>query len=540
MPGRPFPWEWAYAPGVAWDAPLPARTLGQVVAEAAAAYGDRTAIRYRDTAMGFAELHDRARRVVGMPEARDGIALLFGNTLHHPVAVFGAALAGVRVVMLSPLDAPRVIAHKLRDSGAKVLLTLAHDGLLKLAALLAPARLVVAEDSLWGAGPAEPPVPDGALRFSDWMAAPLPTALPGVQPDDVMLLQYTGGTTGMPKAAMLSHANLTVAMRMARVFANNAEDGPQRIIGVLPLFHIYAFTFVLLGQVDAGNEILLRPRFDADQALHDISVLRATGMPGVPTMWIALANHPRINQADLSSLRSCVSGGAPLPVEVAARFERLTGRRIGGGWGMTETAPAGTSQPTHPGAPQRAGTIGVPFPGVELRVVAMDDARRELPPGETGEIAIRGPNVMQGYWQRPEENGKSFVDGWFLTGDIGRMEADGFFYLTDRKKDMILSGGFNVYPRMIEEAVYEHPDVAECVVIGVADAYRGQSAKCFVALKPGRPELSLAALQAFLADKVGRHEMPVALEIRDELPKTPVGKLTKLPLVEQEQARAAR
>jgi long-chain acyl-CoA synthetase len=547
MGQRPFPWEWAYPPGVAWDVALPGRTLGQVVAEAAVAHGDRVAIRYRDTALSFSALYDRARRVAGvlaaLPEAQDGIALLCGNTLHHPVAVFGAALAGVRVVMLSPIDAPRVIAHKLRDSGAKVLLTLAHDGLLKLAALLAPARLIVAEDSVWGAGPAEPPVPEGATRFSEWMAAPLPSSLPEVRPDDVMLLQYTGGTTGIPKAAMLSHANLTIAMRMGRVMLTGKgleDDGPQRVVGVLPLFHIYAFTFLLLGNVDAGNEILLRPRFDADQALHDISVLKANSMPGVPTMWIALANHPEIDKADLSSLKSCVSGGAPLPVEVAARFERLTGRRIGGGWGMTETAPAGTSQPTHPGAPLRAGTIGIPFPGIELRVVAMDDARRELPPGGTGEIAIRGPNVMRGYWQRAEENAKVFVEDWFLTGDIGRMDADGFFYLTDRKKDMILSGGFNVYPRMIEEAVYEHPDVAECIVIGVADAYRGQSAKCFVSLKPGRGELTLAALQDFLRDKVGRHEMPVALEIREELPKTPVGKLTKLPLVEEEQARTAR
>ena len=414
------------------------------------------------------------------------------------------------------------------------MLTMAHPGLLQLAAALKPPVLVVADDGHWG-GEAGPAVPEGALRFEDWLAAPLPAALPSVQPDDVLLLQYTGGTTGMPKAAMLSHANITAAMGMALAVAP-PQEGPERVIGVLPMFHIFAFTYLLVANLYRGNEVLLRPRFDAEQTLHDIEVLKANAMAGVPTMWIALANHPRIDAADLSSLRSCVSGGAALPVDVAARFEKVTGRRIGVGWGMTETAPAGTTTPNYEGAPVRAGSIGIPMPGVELRIVAMDDPTRGLPPGEIGELAVRGANVMRGYWKRPPDG--VFVDGYFLTGDVGKMDADGFFTLTDRKKDMILSGGFNVYPRVIEEAVYEHPDVAECVVIGIADAYRGQSAKCFVSLKAGRAALTLEALQEFLRDKVGRHEMPVALELRDELPKTPVGKLTKLPLIDEENARA--
>jgi long-chain acyl-CoA synthetase len=226
---------------------------------------------------------------------------------------------------------------------------------------------------------------------------------------------------------------------------------------------------------------------------------------------------------------------------VAARFERLTGKGIGGGWGMTETAPAGTSMPGRADLPPRPGSIGVPLPGIEMRVAALGDPRRVLPPGETGEIAIRGPNVFQGYWNRPEETAAAFVEGgWFLTGDVGRMDPDGYFFLTDRKKDMILSGGFNVYPRVIEEAIYEHPDVAECVVVGVPDAYRGQSAKAFCTLKPGvAAPLTLEALREFLADRLGKHEMPVALEVREDLPRTPVGKLTKLPLIEEEAARAA-
>jgi long-chain acyl-CoA synthetase len=383
-------------------------------------------------------------------------------------------------------------------------------------------------------------VPEAVGQLEFWLAAPEPAALSAVSPEEVMLLQYTGGTTGLPKGAMLTHANLTAAVSQYVLW--NGGRGPEgerrlrRSIAVLPLFHIYAFTVVLLLNLREGNEILLRPRFDADQVLHDIETLKATDMAGVPTMWIALANHPEVDRRDLSSLTSVSSGGAALPVEVAARFERLTGMRLRGGWGMTETAPGGTVLPPEP---DRPGSIGIPLPGIEMRVVDMADPRRALPPGETGEIAIRGPNLFQGYWNRPEETRAAFTaDGFFLTGDMGRMAPDGFFTLTDRKKDMILSGGFNVYPRVIEEAIHEHPDVVECGVIGVPDEYRGQSAKAFVTLRPGAPALTLEALREFLSDRLGRHEMPVALELRDALPRTPVGKLSKLDLIEEE--RAAR
>lgn len=549
---RPHPWEAVYPPGLDWGAPIRTTALGALLEEGAAAWPDRVALRYRDTAITYPQLLSMARRVAGvlaaLPEAKDGVALLTGNTAFHPVAVLGAAMAGLRVVMLSPIDAPRTIAHKLRDSGARLLVTLAHEGLLKLAGALAGmgmvGRLAVGDDAHWGKGPPSAPVPEGALRIEDWLAAPEPAALPAVSPEDVALLQYTGGTTGLPKGAMLTHANLTAAAGAYAAWnGGSGPDGEQRVrrmIGVLPLFHIYAFTVDLLLTLQGGHELLIRARFDPDGALHDIEALKATDLCGVPTMWIALANHPRIDTADLSSLRSASSGGAPLPPEVAARFERLTGKRLGGGWGMTETAPAGTAVPGRPDLPPRPGSIGVPVPNVEMRIVAMDDPTRALPPGETGEIAIRGPNVFKGYWNRPEETARAFVEGgWFLTGDIGRMDPDGYFFLTERKKDMILSGGFNVYPSVVEAAIHEHPDVLEAAVIGIPDAYRGQSAKAFVTLRPGAAPLALEALQAFLAERVGRHEMPVALEIRAELPKTPVGKLTKLPLIEEEAAARA-
>jgi long-chain acyl-CoA synthetase len=304
---------------------------------------------------------------------------------------------------------------------------------------------------------------------------------------------------------------------------------------VLPLFHIYALTVVLLRSIQNGVEILLRLRFDARETLRDIEEKRATLFPGVPTMWIAINELPGVETHDFSSLRLVSSGGAPLPVEVAERLERIVGQRLTGGWGMTETSPAGTS--LLPGQANAPGLIGVPLPGIEMDVAALDDPHRVLPPGEIGELRIRGPNVTAGYWKRPEETARAFADGFFLTGDVGYINEQGFFYLVDRKKDMIISGGFNVYPGMIEQAIYEHPAVEEVIVIGIADAYRGQAAKAFVKLREGAPGLTLPELRDFLADKLGRHELPTALELRDSLPRTPVGKLSKKELVEEERAR---
>jgi long-chain acyl-CoA synthetase len=298
---------------------------------------------------------------------------------------------------------------------------------------------------------------------------------------------------------------------------------------------MYALSAVMLRALCEGAELLLRPRFDVATTLHDIEVKRATVFPGVPTMWIALANTPGVERRDLSSLKRASSGGAPLPVEVAERFEALTGHRLGGGWGMTETSPAGTNQPLNGAG--KAESVGLPLPGIVMDIVALDDPRRRLPPGEKGEIRIKGPNVTQGYWNAPEETAAAFVDGYLLTGDIGTMDEDGYFFLLDRKKDMIVSGGFNVYPRTIEEAIYEHPAVAEVIVIGVPDAYRGEAAKAFVQLKPGAAAFTLDELRAFLSDKIGRHELPAHLEIRDALPRTAVGKLSKKELIEEERRK---
>jgi long-chain acyl-CoA synthetase len=343
----------------------------------------------------------------------------------------------------------------------------------------------------------------------------------------------------MPKAAMLSHRNLSASVSSYQAWNEGwqLETGQaDKILLYLPLFHIYGLSTVMLRSLSAGHELLLRTRFDPVSALDEIEA-GVTVFPGVPTMWIAICTTPGFENRDLSSLRIAASGGAPMPVEVARKFSAKTGIELLGGWGMSETAPAGTNLPR--GWPDKNGSIGIPLPGVFLKIVSLDDPHRELTDNEIGEIAVCGRNVTSGYWNRPEDTERSFADGWFLTGDIGYRDKDGFFFIVDRKKDMILCGGFNVYPQMIEQAIYEHPDVEEVLVIGIPDEYRGESPKAFVKLKSGATELTLETLRIFLKERVGPHEMPRELELRTALPRTPVGKLSKIDLKREEAKKGA-
>jgi long-chain acyl-CoA synthetase len=548
MATRPFAWERSYPPGVRWDAPIESGTIPGLLDRAAARFGDGTAIEYFDKHISYRELAELTNRAAAglarLGVGRDTpVALYLPNTPVHPIAFFGALRLGARIVHLSPLDAERELVHKLHDSGARLLVTTNLPGLLPRALKLAADghvdRIIIGDEKAWNF-----PAPLEAFTESDvhipfrrLLEAEDAVELPALGPDDIALLQYTGGTTGVPKGAILTHGNLTAAASIYdRWFTPQRAPTPgERVICVLPLFHIYGLSAVFLRSIDTGAEILLRPRFDAESILRDIEVRRAAYFPGVPTMWIALMSLPDIEKRDISSLRVCSSGGAPMPVEVAQRFERITGRTMLGGWGMTETSPAGTGLPLQ-GA-TKPGSIGLVLPGIEMGIVALDDPHRPLGPGEIGEICIKGPNVFKGYWNRPEETAAAFADGLFLTGDIGYMDEDGYFFLVDRKKDMIISGGFNVYPSVIESAIYEHPDIEEVIVIGTPDVYRGEAAKAFVRLRRGAAALDLDGLSAFLADKIGRHEMPAALEIRDSLPRTPVGKLSKKELIEEERRK---
>lgn len=543
---RSYPWVKSYPPVLRWDARIETFSLGEYLACSVARYGDRTAFTYYESKLSYRQFGAHALSVAAafamMKEAETGVALYLPNTLFHPIAFFGTASAGRRIVQLSPLDALKELAHKLRDSGARVLITLAQPDLIEKALALQAEglvdRLFIADDARWTAGLPSAAIPLGAEPFTALLdRVPLDEPL-AVDADEIALLQYTGGTTGLPKGAMLTHANVTAAAEMSAYLQSvrgRPEDDPDRVILVLPLFHAFALT-VLVRHIGHGNMLIIRQRFDADQCLEDISRFRATSLNGVPTMWIALCNHPNIKDYDLSSMTLPTSGGAPLPVEVASNFERLTGLRIFPGWGMTEAAAIGTQH--SPAGEIRDRSIGLPQPNFEVQIVDLEDPTRVLPLDEIGEIRIRGPNVFKGYWNKADETACSFVDGFFLTGDVGYMDADGYVFLTDRKKDMILSSGFNIYPRVIEEAIYCHPAVEECIVVGVPDPYRGQSAKAFVSLKPGGEPFSLNELKAFLSERIGKHEMPTALEYRDRLPRTSIGKLSKMMVLEDDRTRA--
>ncbi|GAB4353092.1 MAG: dicarboxylate--CoA ligase PimA [Oricola sp.] len=552
MSARPFAWEQSYPPGLNWDHPIATGPVPALLEEAASDCPDRPVLHFREWSASYAGLRDEAAAFAAALSnadlARDKtVALYLPNTPYHPIAFFGALKAGARVAHLSPLDAPRELAYKLGDSGARTIVTTNVGGMLAGAIKLMEAglvdRVIVGDDARFGGdNPAREPIPERENvivfdRFSE--AAAAPPAWPDIGEDDVALLQYTGGTTGVSKGAMLTHANLTAAVSSYDAWFEAIYGDPEtseKVLCVLPLFHIYALTTILLLGIRRRAELVLHMRFDADRVLDDIETRKITTFPGVPTMWIALANHPDLMKRDISSLKRCSSGGAPLPVEVGQRFEKLTGQRLAGGWGMTETSPAGTN--LLPFGEPKPGSIGMPLPGVELQVVALDDPGRVLGPGETGELRVRGRNVTPGYWNRPEETAAAFVDGYLLTGDVGYMAEDGYFYIVDRKKDMIISGGFNIYPQMIEQAIYEHPAVAECIVIGVPDQYRGEAAKAFVTLKSGAEPFSLDDLLEFLADKLGRHELPAALEFRDTLPRTSVGKLSRKELRDEERHKA--
>src|SRR5664279_3307741 len=512
------PGEQFYPEGVHWDDPIARGTLPDLLSKAAADYGARPAIEFRDRPISYAGLEAMVE-VAASAFLRAGygkdhsVALFLGNSPDHPVNFFGALKAGARIVHLSPLDGEIALSHKLSDSGARVLVTSNLSVLLPTALkFLAKGlldRLIVCQDDDWGkVGTPQTKLPDNPAvityrQFVD--GACKPAQWPDIAVDDVALLQYTGGTTGLPKGAMLSHGNLTAAVSVYDIWGKPARaerNNPvERVICVLPLFHIFALTVVLLSSLRRGHLISLHQRFDVEAVMRDIELKRATAFPGVPTMWIAIAALPDLDKRDLSSLVVVGSGGAPLPVEVANILERRVGMKLKSGWGMTETCSPGTAHPKE--GPDKPGSIGLMLPGIEIDVVALDDPKKVLATGEVGEIRIRGPHVTKGYLNKPQETADAFVGDRFLTGDIGYADNDGYFYLVDRKKDMIISGGFNVYPQMIEEAMYQHPAVHEVIVIGILDDYRGEAAKAFVKLRAGAKAFSLDELKAFLAGKLG-------------------------------------
>ncbi|MGH8822397.1 MAG: long-chain-fatty-acid--CoA ligase, partial [Rhodoferax sp.] len=537
------PWTQSYPPGMRWDAELPIVPVQQLLDDAVARWPERPAIEFMGQVISYSELGvmvERAAKGLQALGVKPGVhvGLYLPNTPHYPIAFFAVLKAGGTVVNYSPLDAERVLAHKVEDSQTDVLVTLDLVSLYpQLGRLLGASRLqklVVGSLAdfgaareqvrahLQGAGQIAPVptdaqhVPFTALLDNDGHYQPYPL---GDLAKEVAVLQYTGGTTGLPKGAMITHANLTAAngqyLESTQGEPKILQEGAERFLVVLPLFHIYALSVGLLLGVRLGAALVLHTKFDVDAVMKELTASRITAFPGVPTMFAGLLMHPKAAEMDLRSLKFCGSGGASLPVEIEQRFFKLTGCHLNEGWGMTETSPVGTFTPAH--GLRKAGSCGMPLPRVRIKLVSLDDPLKEVAVGEPGELCIKGPNVMKGYWNNPKATAEAMTpDGYFRSGDVAKMDADGFFYIVDRTKDMLLCSGYNVYPRVIEEAIYEHPGVAEVCVIGIPDDYRGQSPKAFVTLKPGAPAPTLDELKAFLKNRLGKHEMIGALEIRAE------------------------
>jgi long-chain acyl-CoA synthetase len=553
------PWLRSYPEQVAWDAPLPTHPLDQLLDASVARFPDRPCLDFLGRKYTYREVGDLVgRAAAGLQAMGIGrgarVGLFLPNSPYYVILYFAVLKAGGTVVNFNPLYAEAELRHQIEDAGVEVMATLDLVALYpKLARLIGTTKLkTVIVCRMADALPFPKnrlfpllrrqevaPHPQDAAHIPFAMlvaqgAAPLPVAIDPQR--DIAVLQYTGGTTGVPKGAMLTHANLVANAAQCALWFHQFEPGGERALAVLPFFHAFAMTAALNCSIATGAEIVLLPRFEIVQLLKTITRTKPTFFPGVPTIFTAINGRADLAKYDLSSIKFCIAGGAPLPLEVKQRFEALTGCVLVEGYGMTETSPVATCNPL--AGLTKPGSIGLPLPGTTVEIVALDDPTRVLPVGEKGEITIAGPQVMAGYWRRPDETAKVMAAGRLRTGDVGIIDADGYVFLVDRIKDVILCGGYKVYPRLIEEAIYQHPEVLECLALGVPDAYRGETVKAFVVRRTGAT-MSSEALLAFLGDKLSPIEMPKQVEFRATLPKTAIGKLSRKALADEESARRA-
>ncbi len=545
----PTPWQAHYAHPCAWDMDFPPLTLPQMFADSAARFAERPLVDFMGRAFTYGALHAEAQAFaaglqrLGVVKG-DRIGLYLPNAPIYVSAYYGAMLAGAVVVNFSPLYTAQELAAQVEDSGARLLVTIDSAALLptaldvlkasglerlvvgSLAAML-PLAKGLALRLLGRKSLTRIPVRPDVIRWEDALADAAPTPVPLDPLEDLALLQYTGGTTGTPKGAMLTHQNISANTR--QVEAIDPRKGDRDVImGVLPLFHVFANICVLNRTVVNGGCIAMLPRFDAGQALKTLQRVRATAMPGVPTMYQALLDHPALAKTDFSSLRVCISGGAPLAGPLKDKFEAATDARLVEGYGLTETAGVASTNPYE--GEDRTGTIGQPIPATRIRLLDKEDPTRDAPAGEPGELAIQGPQVMRGYWRRPEAAAAAFAeraDGrWLRTGDVAVLDEQGYIRIVDRIKDMIAVGGFKVFPSQVEAVVLEHPAVKEVLVIGVPEPRLGEVPRAYVTLNDGA-DATGDALRDWINARIGKHERVDAVVVRESMPKTMIGKLDR-------------
>ena len=552
---RKGPWIDHYPPGVQWDTPLTPMPLPEMFDIAAKAFASRPITEFLGARLTYGEMAGLVERVASGLQAQGigrghRIGLMLPNTPYYVAAYYAILRTGATVVNFNPLYTVEELKVQVKDAGIVAMVTLDLKMLFvkteALAASGAIDKIIVCPFAdilpftkrflfrmLKSGELANPAASAVAAKVVGWRDLAAHDASPTrviIRPDDVALLQYTGGTTGEPKGAVLSHANLTINVQQIAAWGPGMiEPGQERIMAILPFFHVFAMTTIMNFAIRCGAMMVLLPRFDVRQAIKTFRTVQPTIMPAVPTLFTALLDHPGISSKDLMSLKFCISGGAPLPQVVRKGFEEFAGCRVVEGYGLSETSPVATINPFE--GLKKDNSIGQPCPGTDVSIRSLEDCRKVVPLGEKGEICIKGPQVMQGYWNRPDATEETFVGDYFRTGDVGYMDDDGFIFIIDRIKDMINCSGFKVYPRRIEDAIISHPAVAEVTVIGIPDAYRGEAPKAFVRLKDGASASEADILQ-HLESKLSRIEMPAMIEFRDELPKTMVGKLSKKELRE--------
>jgi long-chain acyl-CoA synthetase len=552
------PWLDSYPPGVPEHVDVPAGNLARLLADAARDFPSAPALHFQGRTVSYAQLAEQAWRFAGALAGLGvgkgtKVGLVLPNCPQAVIAFFGALRLGAVVVQNNPLYTERELGHQLADAGVEVVvcLDLAYERVKAVREATAIREVVVTSvlDELpavkraiapytrKGKAAAQAIGRDEPVRRWRELVATVTTRAEEAEVDsasDLALLQYTGGTTGLSKGVMLSHANLRSNVEQVRAWFPDADPGREVMMAVLPFFHVYGLTVSLLFGVRIGAALVLMPRFDLEQVLAAVDRHRPTLFPGVPTMYVAINNAAAKGGHDLSSIKACLSGAAPLPLEVAERFERYSGGRLVEGYGLSECSPVALANPIY--GKRKAGTIGMPLPDTRARVVDPAEPDRAMPTGEAGELAINGPQVMLGYWNRPEESAQVLHDGWLLTGDMAVMDDEGYFQIVDRKKDLIIAGGYNVYPREVEEVLHEHPKVLEACVAGVPDSYRGEMVKAFVVLRPGE-EATTEEIRSFAKERLAAYKVPRAVEFREELPKTLIGKVLRRALVEEEQAK---
>lgn len=559
---KEYLWLRNYPKDISWDKEFPIESVNSLLEKTASMHPNRSAIDFLGKKTTYKELIDTVNKIakglqkIGVKKDTK-VGIFMPNCNYFVIFYYAILKAGGVVVNYNPLYVEREIINQMDDSETEIMITLDLNVLAeKLTPLLGKTKMrhlilcpvgdalpfpknwlfkLIKRKEIFHFQPSDLFISYSSLLDNDGVPEKHPLNLL----EDVAVLQYTGGTTGIPKGAMLTHANVySNAQQAVSWFPGfDPEDGTSdnKVLAALPLFHVFAMTAVMNFAIITGSEIVMMfPRFNVDDAVKMIAKHRITFLPAVPTIYNLINQYPNIHRFDLSSIKMCLSGGAGIPVEVQKKFEELTGCKLVEAYGLSETSPAVTSNPVF--GDNRVGSIGLPFPGTTIRIVDLHNSNKEVPQGEKGQIAIKGPQVMKGYWKRPEETASVFSDGFLLTGDVGYMDPEGYTYLVDRIKDLIICSGFNVYPRVIEAAIYKHSAVEEVTVIGIPDDKRGETVKAFIKLKKGY-SLTQEEMLLFLKDHISPIEMPKEIEFRSELPKTMIGKLSKKELVREEKSR---